>query len=91
MSVTTLTEIAVCIGTSCHLRGGEKVAAQIVSLIDELGLRGQVTVKGAFCLEHCSEGVTVKVGDRFVDGVQVASVRERVLPEIIAQTAATKG
>ena len=86
MATVILTEISVCIGTSCHLRGGEKVAAQIVDLIDELDLRGQVTVKGAFCLEHCSEGVTVKVGDRFVDGVQVSNVRERILPEIIAQT-----
>ncbi len=86
MATMILTEIAVCIGTSCHLRGGEKVAAQIVDLIDELGLRGRVAVKGAFCLEHCSDGVTVKVGDRFVDGVQVTTVRDRVLPEIIAQT-----
>ncbi len=77
-------EVYVCIGTSCHLRGGERVAEQLVSLVRELGLQDEVQIKGAFCLDHCSEGVTVKIGEKVVDGVRVTEVREKLLPEIVS-------
>ncbi len=79
-------DVYVCIGTSCHLRGGERVAEQLLELVRESGLQGQVQVKGSFCLEHCSEGVSVKVGDRVLSGVRVSELRERLLPEILART-----
>ncbi len=82
--------VYVCIGTSCHLRGGEQVAEQVVSLVGELGLQRQVQVQGAFCLEHCSDGVSVKVGEKILSGVQVSDARERLLPEIVAQTASER-
>jgi NADH-quinone oxidoreductase subunit G len=78
-------EVYVCIGTSCHLRGGERVAEQLVSLVGELGLQREVQVKGSFCLEHCSEGVSVRIGDRVLNGVQVSEVRQRLLPEVLAR------
>jgi NADH:ubiquinone oxidoreductase subunit E len=80
-------EVFVCIGTSCHLRGGERIAEQVMSLVGELGLEQQVQVRGAFCLEHCSaDGVSVKVGDKVLGGVRVDEVREKLLPEILART-----
>ena len=80
-------EVYVCIGTSCHLRGGERVAEQVVSLVGELGLDEQVQVRGAFCLESCSaEGVSVKVGDRVVGGVKPDEVREKLLSSLLAGT-----
>ncbi len=78
-------EVYVCIGTSCHLHGGERVAEQILSLVGEHGLQREVQVRGAFCLEHCSEGVSVKIGEKLIGGVQVSEVREKLLPEILAQ------
>ncbi len=80
-----MVEIYVCIGTSCHLHGGERVAEQLLSLVGEQGLQREVQIKGAFCLEHCSEGVSVKIGDRLFDGVKVGEVREKLLPELLAQ------
>ncbi len=79
-------EVLVCVGTSCHLRGGARVAEQLVSLVREQGLVGEVEVKGCFCLEHCSEGVAVRVGDKVLSGVQVSEVRARLLPEVLART-----
>ncbi len=77
--------VYVCIGTSCHLRGGEKVAKELVSLVGEMGLQSQVQVRGAFCLDHCSDGVSVKVGEKVLSGIQLAEVREKLVPEILAQ------
>ena len=80
-------EVYVCIGTSCHLRGAERIAEELVSLVNELGLYREVEVKGSFCLEHCSsEGVSTRVGDKFVGCVKTGEVRDRLLPEILEQT-----
>jgi NADH:ubiquinone oxidoreductase subunit E len=56
-----------------------------MSLVGEYGLQGEVQVRGSFCLEHCSEGVSVKVGDKVMDCVREGEVREKLLPEILTQ------
>jgi NADH:ubiquinone oxidoreductase subunit E len=86
MESKPMLEVYVCIGTSCHLRGGERIAEQVMSLVGELGLEERVQVRGAFCLESCSaEGVAVKVGEKVFGGVKpdTDDVRDRLLPEIL--------
>ncbi len=56
--------VTVCVGSSCYVRGSDRVAETLQRLIDEHGLDGKVEVSGAFCMEHCSLGVTVKVEDQ---------------------------
>ena len=56
--------VTVCVGSSCYVRGSDRVAEAIERLIAEHGLQGRVEISGAFCMEHCSLGVTLRVGDR---------------------------
>lgn len=56
--------IQVCVGSSCFLRGSKNVIAEIESLIAHYQLDDIVTLKGNFCLERCSDGVTVKIGEK---------------------------
>ncbi len=56
--------IQVCVGSSCFLRGSKKVIAEIENLIDHYRLDDVVTLKGIFCLECCSDGVTVMIGKK---------------------------
>jgi NADH:ubiquinone oxidoreductase subunit E len=56
--------VTVCVGSSCYVRGSDRVAEALQRLIEEHHLEGKVEVSGAFCMEHCSLGVTVRVGDR---------------------------
>jgi len=56
--------VTVCVGSSCYVRGSDRVAEVLQRLIDEHGLNGRVEINGAFCMEHCSLGVTVRVNDR---------------------------
>ncbi|MGQ9681182.1 MAG: (2Fe-2S) ferredoxin domain-containing protein [Anaerolineae bacterium] len=56
--------VTVCVGSSCYVRGSDRVAEALQRLIDEHGLEGRVEIGGAFCMEHCSLGVTVRVDDR---------------------------
>lgn len=78
-------EVYVCIGTSCHLRGADRVVEQLTTLLAENEIQDRVQVKGSFCLDHCSEGVSVKVGDRVLEGVLPSNVRERVLPDVLVR------
>ncbi len=56
--------VVVCVGSSCYVRGSEKMAETFERLIRERGLNGRVELTGAFCMEQCSMGVSVRVGDK---------------------------
>lgn len=68
--------LVVCVGSSCYVRGAERVAETFERLIRERGLDGRVELTGAFCMEQCSMGVSVRVGDtvfRCVDSAAAES------------------
>jgi NADH:ubiquinone oxidoreductase subunit E len=56
--------IVICVGSSCHVRGSDEVAATLERLIEQEGLSEQVELIGTFCMDHCSMGVSVRVGER---------------------------
>ncbi len=53
--------IEVCLGSSCFLKGAYAVLDTFVALQRQHGLEDDVRVAGAFCQEHCREGVSVAV------------------------------
>lgn len=56
--------IVVCVGSSCYVRGSEGLAETFDALIKQRGLSARVEVTGAFCMDQCSMGVSVRVGDK---------------------------
>ena len=62
--------VVVCVGSSCYVRGSDKVADAFEALIDKEGLHDQVELMGAFCMESCSMGVSVRVGEKVYRGVR---------------------
>ncbi|AEM79843.1 (2Fe-2S) ferredoxin domain-containing protein [Thermoanaerobacter wiegelii] len=76
-----MVEITVCVGSSCHLKGAYEVIKEFERLIPFYGLENSVELKAGFCLGRCTEGVTVKVGDRYFTSVapkDVAGLLEAV-------------
>ncbi|NLD72288.1 MAG: (2Fe-2S) ferredoxin domain-containing protein [Chloroflexi bacterium] len=61
--------VVICVGSSCHVRGSDAVAATFERLIAEGGLADQVELVGAFCMDACSMGVSVRVGEKVYRGV----------------------
>ena len=62
--------IAMCVGSSCHLKGSYEVIGLMKDALSRHGLTAQVNLCAAFCLGRCSTtGVTVKVDDTIVSGV----------------------
>lgn len=78
--------IFVCLGSSCYLKGAYDVIAAFEKAIQGAGLEGRVELKGAFCLNHCTDGVTVKIGEELISGVRSTDVpslfEDRILPRV---------
>jgi NADH:ubiquinone oxidoreductase subunit E len=76
--------ITVCVGSSCHLRGAPELIRQCAELIASHKLEHRVVLKGSFCIGHCGEGVSLRIGKGKVmsvavkDGVRLVS--EKILP-----------
>ena len=79
-------DIYVCIGSACHQRASYAVMKRIKFLIGENGLENSVALNSAFCLGHCADGVTIKIGDEVITGVGLGNIddlfRVRVLESL---------
>ncbi|MBC7257662.1 MAG: (2Fe-2S) ferredoxin domain-containing protein [Chloroflexi bacterium] len=56
--------VTICVGSSCSVRGSDEFADALERLIQKAGLEDRVRLVGAFCMEQCSKGISVKVGDQ---------------------------
>ena len=51
--------LKVCVGSACHIKGSYDVIKIITKIIEEEGLEKEVELKACFCLNNCTEGVSV--------------------------------
>ncbi len=62
--------VQICVGSSCHLKGSEKVVELFQALITEYRLETDVTLAGSFCSGKCNrDGVTITVDDMVYTGI----------------------
>ncbi len=76
--------IQVCVGSSCFLRGSKNVIAEIENLIAHYRLDDIVTLKGIFCLERCSDGVTVMIGKKTYTNITCENIVELFENEVFS-------
>lgn len=75
--------VVICVGSSCYVRGSDAIAAAFDGLIAEYGLQGKVELSGAFCMERCSMGVSVRVNDRIYRGILPQDARAFFANEVL--------
>jgi NADH:ubiquinone oxidoreductase subunit E len=75
--------VTVCIGSSCYVRGSEQMADTFEQLIRERNLSARVELTGAFCMDQCSMGASVRVGERVYRGVDPRQCRQFFEDEIM--------
>ena len=75
--------IQVCVGSSCFLRGSKIVIAEIQKLISEFQLDAKVLLKGSFCREKCTGGVTVMFGEKLFTGIGPKDIEDLFIKEIL--------
>lgn len=50
-----MTELSVCIGSSCHLKGSYNIIQTFQQLIEENHLHGKINFKANFCMKRCDQ------------------------------------
>ena len=70
-------EVYICVGSSCHLKGSYRVIKTFTELIKKNHLEDKVELKASFCLGHCTKGVSVKVGEEFIEDLTLANIEEK--------------
>ena len=58
--------VSVCVGTSCYLRGSQKLLQKIMNYVREKDLENIVDVRATFCFEKCDNGPNIKVGNTHI-------------------------
>lgn len=62
--------VLICVGSSCHLKGSEKIVELFQKAIEEHKLDTEVALAGSFCTGQCNrEGVTITIDDTVYTGV----------------------
>lgn len=59
-------EVTICFGTSCFLRGAQKLYTAVSEHIEKHGLAANLTYKATFCQEQCQKGPVLIVGDETI-------------------------
>ncbi|MEF9987576.1 MAG: NAD(P)H-dependent oxidoreductase subunit E [Christensenella sp.] len=76
--------INICIGSACHLKGSYNVVSELQELIEEHKLGDKVELTGVFCLGHCTDAVSVQIGEE-VFSVNTTNVGEFFNTNVLAK------
>lgn len=77
--------IIICVGSSCYVRGSDSIADTFERLIAREDLGAEVELRGTFCMEQCSMGVSVQVGDRVYRQVSPDQAESFFYREVVPQ------
>lgn len=62
--------VQICVGSSCHLKGSQRIVELFQEAIEKYKLSDDVTLAGSFCTGKCNrEGVSVTVDDEVFTGL----------------------
>ncbi|SEM18742.1 hypothetical protein SAMN04489760_10650 [Syntrophus gentianae] len=61
--------VTICVGSSCSIRGSDELASEIQRFIEKENLADSIEIVGAFCMDACSKGVSIRVGERQFSGI----------------------
>ncbi|MCE5314198.1 NAD(P)H-dependent oxidoreductase subunit E [bacterium] len=79
-------EIKVCVGSSCHVKGGSKTLRTLELLIEKEHLDSKVELKADLCLGNCLEAPNVVLDGQVHGGVTPEKTEEffnlHILPRV---------
>lgn len=75
-------KVNVCFGTSCMLRGSQKLLKSIIEFVEAKKIQNKVEVKASFCFEKCSRGPVVSVGAKVIEKAAIETVGKAIEEEL---------
>lgn len=79
-------EVRVCVGSSCHVKGGTKTLRALEALIEAEHLSGKIVLRADLCLDNCLEAPNVVVDGTVHGGVTPERVKEFFEAHILPRT-----
>ncbi len=70
-------------GSACHQLGGYRLRPMLEELIQRYHLQDRVELKGAFCLDQCEHGRSLKFEERVLTGLTAENLPEKFFTEIL--------
>lgn len=77
--------IYICVGSSCHLKGSYDIIQLMKEAITMHSLDNRVNLSAAFCLGHCTDGVSVKIDEDIICGVSKDNFQEFFQEKILSK------
>lgn len=71
-------EVSICFGTSCFLKGSQKVLHDILGFLKQNDLSDRIEVKASFCFERCDSGPMVRVGEEVIEQATLEKVGKAI-------------
>jgi NADH-quinone oxidoreductase subunit G len=71
-------QVCVCVGTSCYVRGSQKLLERIMQHVKEERLDNTVDVRATFCFEACDKGPTVRIGETVIHKCTFDDVKREI-------------
>ena len=69
--------VLICVGSSCHLKGSEKIVELFQKEIEKRRLDSEITLAGSFCTGRCNRvGVTVTIDAEVYTGITPETFNE---------------
>jgi len=75
--------ITVCVGSACHLKGSHEIIKYFQEAIKEADLEAEIELKGAFCMDQCTDGANVMIDEEIFHIGSVDDARKIFETEIL--------
>lgn len=77
--------IYICVGSSCHLKGSYDIIQLMKEAITHHSLENRVNLSAAFCLGHCTDGVTIKIDEDIICSVSKDNFQEFFQDKVLSK------
>jgi NADH-quinone oxidoreductase subunit G len=74
--------VTVCVGTSCHLKGAQKILSALIKYVGEKQWGHYVDIKATFCMETCDRGPMVTIAGKEIEHCTLAKAKEMLDLEV---------
>lgn len=80
--------IAVCLGSSCHVKGSKDIVEMLKVAVRTHGLEKKVKLSGSVCFGMCAaDGANVKVDDEIITGITKENFNDFFKEKVLAKLA----
>lgn len=69
MEATKKLTVELCMGSSCFARGNKEALPLIIDYLERQGLKEWVDLKGHLCVDQCSQGPLMRIGEETYRGL----------------------